>query len=357
MYIKNAFYRAGVVSASALMALSVCAPALTASANHRRPVSHKRTVRKHKLTRRQRRTLRRDNSLIKQINRKINQDEGQLYAMNARALNKNLRKHGYVPEQREAILGVVANQTGFTFQNNSSKHHFGYFGFTDLNARGLTKYAHSHRTNKYNINTQLNYMDHINHRNFNGEDGTPVQLYQSLAKNYLRQGVVASKFHSASLIKRASNKADMHMSRNDIREIQTEREITVAEHHLGMPYSVFSRGKGARLIANGAKVRRDVGTDNSGFVYGALKYAGFKTPRQVFTTMNMSKYLRTVPAKKAKHGDVIYNHEHSAILMQDYKGGNTRIVEEGGAKSHSNISTISRAFGSHASFTVGRPED
>lgn len=359
MYIKNMLYKAGTVSASALMALSVCAPALTASANHRRPVSHKRTVRKHKLTRKEKRALRRDNALIKQINGKINQDESQLYKMNAKALNKNLRKHGYAPEQREAILGVVANQTGFTFQNSSSssKRSFGYFGFNEPYVKGLSKYARKHHESKYSIDVQLNYMSHTNKRNFNGEDGTPVQLYWSLAENYMHQGLVANKNRANSLIKRASREAGLHMSKNDIRDIQTNQEIVTAEQHLGMPYNMTSHNKGARAITNNTKAKKSAGTDAVGFVYGSLKYAGFKVPKRIFSTYNVHKYLSAESAKDAKRGDVVYSHDHIAILAQDYHGSKTRILEEGGAKQKSNISTIRNAFGSHAKLSFGIPEN
>lgn len=94
------------------------------------------------------------------------------------------------------------------------------------------------------------------------------------------------------------------------------------------------------------------GTDCSGFVWLALKKAGYKVPENMgwFTGSMASdargahKYLTEISEKNAKAGDIVIvnqgagagNNGHTAILLEDWKGKDTNILEQGGGDSKVN---------------------
>lgn len=104
-------------------------------------------------------------------------------------------------------------------------------------------------------------------------------------------------------------------------------------------------------------------TDCSGFVWLILKRAGYKVPSLVWSTPTMESdakgphhYLRQISSKNAKAGDIIVvnrgegsgQNGHTAFLLENYHGNNTKIIEEGGDSSYNrvNIRTIGYAFSS-----------
>ena len=103
-------------------------------------------------------------------------------------------------------------------------------------------------------------------------------------------------------------------------------------------------------------------TDCSGFVWLVLKRAGYKVPASTWATPFMEsdarhghKYLKQISSKSAGPGDIIIVNQgggggqsgHTALLLEKYKGGSTKIIEEGGDSSYDrvNIRTINYAFG------------
>jgi len=102
------------------------------------------------------------------------------------------------------------------------------------------------------------------------------------------------------------------------------------------------------------------GTDCSGFVWLALNKAGYNVPANMgWYTMTMAqdakgshKYLKEVKSSDAKAGDVVIvnvgsgvsNNGHTAILLEDWKGRSTKIIEQGGGGDKVNESTVANAF-------------
>ena len=92
-------------------------------------------------------------------------------------------------------------------------------------------------------------------------------------------------------------------------------------------------------------------TDCSGFVWSVYKMAGYKVPEYMYTTMTMysdaygpGEYLELIPESQAKAGDAIVHDPggsgaypaHTGILMEDWRGPDTPIVQEGGGEGNVN---------------------
>lgn len=115
-------------------------------------------------------------------------------------------------------------------------------------------------------------------------------------------------------------------------------------------------------------------TDCSGFVWLAMKRAGYPVGNDAFSTPTMEadargphKYLKQISAKNAKPGDVIImnvgggsgQNGHTAIIAGKYKGYQTKIIEMGGTNNgHIHTSNIHDSFLSlipNARITWARP--
>lgn len=92
-------------------------------------------------------------------------------------------------------------------------------------------------------------------------------------------------------------------------------------------------------------------TDCSGFVWAVFKMAGYKVPEQMWATPFMQsdshgpqEYLELIPESEAKAGDAIVHEKdgtgafpsHTGILMEDWRGPETPIVQEGGVERNVN---------------------
>ena len=91
---------------------------------------------------------------------------------------------------------------------------------------------------------------------------------------------------------------------------------------------------------------KEGGTDCSGFVWLALYQAGYKVPKNMawFTGSMASdargahKYLKEINPNQAKAGDIVIvnqgigagNNGHTAILLENWNGKDTKIIQQGG---------------------------
>lgn len=109
---------------------------------------------------------------------------------------------------------------------------------------------------------------------------------------------------------------------------------------------------------------RSGGTDCSGFVWLVLNKAGYRVPGNMqWYTGSMTSdargahnWLQEITPEQSRAGDVIIynvgggagNNGHTAILLEQYHGNDTQIIEMGGDGRYSgvNISTMGYAFGS-----------
>lgn len=110
-------------------------------------------------------------------------------------------------------------------------------------------------------------------------------------------------------------------------------------------------------ISSISQVKRDGQTDCSGYVWLVLKLAGYSVPDQMWFTgsmndyMKQGKYLKEVDQSQAKAGTVIFTDgsgdDHAAILLEDYHGTGTKMINEGGAGGDGGVneSTIGDSFG------------
>ena len=146
--------------------------------------------------------------------------------------------------------------------------------------------------------------------------------------------------------------------------------VKEAEKWLGWFH--YSQPERMSLLSHWQHPETDMKTDCSGFVWFVLKRCHVKVPSQPWATPFMESdargsqtYLKQISRSEAGPGDIIIcnsgsgggNSGHTAILIQKWHGGNTKIIEMGGEPKaeyniHVNIHTIDYAFGSL--FTDGR---
>ena len=105
-------------------------------------------------------------------------------------------------------------------------------------------------------------------------------------------------------------------------------------------------------FGNWKKPNKNGTTDCSGFVWLAMKRAGYPVGNWPFTTKDMEndargthRYLKQIPASQARMGDVmivntgngLYQNGHAAIVDGPYEGLNTQIIQMGGDSSSQSV--------------------
>lgn len=143
----------------------------------------------------------------------------------------------------------------------------------------------------------------------------------------------------------------------------TSSVVSTAESLLG--YFTYSQPNRTDVSKSGSytsisslsQVKKDGQTDCSGYVWLVLKLAGYSVPDQMWFTgsmddyMKQGKYLKEVDQSQAKAGTVIFTDgsgdDHAAILLEDYHGSGTKMINEGGAGGDGGVneSTIADSFG------------
>lgn len=126
-------------------------------------------------------------------------------------------------------------------------------------------------------------------------------------------------------------------------------------------------------FGNWASPNRKGTTDCSGFVWLAMKQAGYNVSDKAFATPTMEsdarinhQYFTKISASKAKAGDVmivntgngLYSNGHAAILTGKYRGLATPIIQMGGNGNSVNYSTLGPSLGNTllgGRFTYARP--
>lgn len=138
--------------------------------------------------------------------------------------------------------------------------------------------------------------------------------------------------------------------------------VSVAKSLLG--YFTYQLIHGEAYIGSVANPDRNGVTDCSGYVWLVLAMCGYRVPANMqWYTGSMTSdargahnWFREINENEARAGDVvIYNvgggagaNGHTAILLENYRGNDTQIIQMGGDSRQSgvNISTIGYSFGS-----------
>lgn len=138
--------------------------------------------------------------------------------------------------------------------------------------------------------------------------------------------------------------------------------VDVAKSLLG--YFSYGQVHGISNIGSVDHPNKNGVTDCSGFVWLVLTKAGYNTPANMgWFTGSMAQdakgphqWLKQIDPKDAKAGDVIICNQgsgagdagHTAILEENWHGGDTKIIEEGGTGGSGGVNeaNVSQAFGS-----------
>lgn len=116
---------------------------------------------------------------------------------------------------------------------------------------------------------------------------------------------------------------------------------------------VAKSGKSLNSLKSVDDVKKSGQTDCSGFVWLVLKLAGYKVPSDMgWYTGSMAAdargarhWLKEVDAKDAKAGDVVIVNQgggagsagHTAILMENWHGNSTKVIEMGGLYTETHV--------------------
>lgn len=138
--------------------------------------------------------------------------------------------------------------------------------------------------------------------------------------------------------------------------------VSVAKSLLG--YFTYDQVHGEHFIGSVANPDRNGRTDCSGYVWLVLAMCGYRVPaNMLWYTGSMRddargshNWLREIGENEARAGDVVIynvgggagNAGHTAILLENYRGNDTQIIQMGGDSRYSgvNASTIGYSFGS-----------
>lgn len=138
--------------------------------------------------------------------------------------------------------------------------------------------------------------------------------------------------------------------------------VSVAKSLLG--YFIYDQVHGEHFIGSVANPDRNGRTDCSGYVWLVLAMCGYRVPaNMLWYTGSMRddargahNWLTEIGENEARAGDIVIynvgggagNAGHTAILLENYRGNDTQIIQMGGDSRYSgvNASTIGYSFGS-----------
>lgn len=138
--------------------------------------------------------------------------------------------------------------------------------------------------------------------------------------------------------------------------------VSVAKSLLG--YFIYDQVHGEHYIGSVANPDRNGRTDCSGYVWLVLAMCGYRVPANMLwytgsmrdDARSSHNWLREISENEARAGDVVIynvgggagNAGHTAILLENYRGNDTQIIQMGGDSRYSgvNASTIGYSFGS-----------
>lgn len=109
----------------------------------------------------------------------------------------------------------------------------------------------------------------------------------------------------------------------------------------------FAKSGAYNKVSKLSDVDKNGNADCSSYVWLVLKLAGYNVPDQCWYTPSMEsdakgdhKYLKEIDEKNAKAGDIVIvnkaggngSNGHTAILLEDWHGTDTRVINEGGSQ-------------------------
>lgn len=114
----------------------------------------------------------------------------------------------------------------------------------------------------------------------------------------------------------------------------------------------FAKSGAYNKVSKLSDVDKNGNADCSSYVWLVLKLAGYNVPDQCWNTPAMEsdakgdhKYLKEIDEKQAKAGDIVIvnknggdgSNGHTAILLEDWHGTDTRVINEGGSQPNGSV--------------------
>lgn len=114
----------------------------------------------------------------------------------------------------------------------------------------------------------------------------------------------------------------------------------------------FAKSGDYKKVSKLSDIDKNGNADCSSFVWLVLKLAGYNVPDDCWYTKSMEedakgsqKYLKAIDESQAKAGDIVIvntgdgsgSNGHTAILLEDWHGTDTRVINEGGSQSNGSV--------------------
>lgn len=298
------------------------------------------------------------------------------------------KKYGTTPQAAAGILGTMQLESQLNPKSvNPSSGATGLAQWLGDRLTSLQALANKQNKDVTNLGLQLDYLDQelngsysssktiFKDTSVHGAAKDWLMIFEGMSKNpeqwYLPQRYAyadhwysvlgASDPVSSESIDTASQGEvdELACSSDSSSEASDSGVVKAAESMKGWFYYVQSHPS-SDLGSDLKHPSKSGGTDCSGFVWLALNKAGYNVPANMgWYTMTMAqdakgshKYLKEVKSSDAKAGDVVIvnvgsgvsNNGHTAILLEDWKGRSTKIIEQGGGGDKVNESTVANAF-------------
>lgn len=312
-----------------------------------------------------------------------------------------LEKYHASPQAAAGILGVLQLESRLDpTAINPSSGAIGIAQWLGSRKTKLVEFAKQNQQPTTNLGLQLSYLDHEVQSNYQttkeifsmtqthkaayrwlmvyeGMSRNPEQWYLSQRYAYADHWYAILNTHDP-ISKNALENANQgsfidQLSCSSEASSASQDIVKVAKSMKGWFYYI-QKHPSADLGSDLSRPNRSGGTDCSGFVWLVLDQAGYRTPTNMgWYTATMAQdarssqlWLKKLDKNNAQAGDLVIvnqgtgagNNGHTAILLENWHGQSTKIIEEGGIASHVNESTFGVAFSSllkNGAFTLARP--
>lgn len=292
---------------------------------------------------------------------------------NAKNIYKHWKeKYNATPQGAAGVLGALQLESKLDPKSvNSSSGATGLCQWLGNRLTALTQLAKSEGKSPTNLGAQLDYLDQelggsykqyqkcLKEKDvhqatkdwtlgFEGLKNNPEQWYLSQRQGYADHWfsiIGTNDPASKSTMDNASEGEQLELGCDNDPSFDSDNNIVkTAEHFKGWFY--YSQTHPSSDLGDLNNPNKKGGTDCSGFVWLVLNKAGYKVPANMgWYTATMAndargdhKWLEEISKSEAKAGDIVIVNQgagggsngHTAILLENWKGNDTKVIEEGG---------------------------
>lgn len=289
------------------------------------------------------------------------------------------KKYNATPQGAAGVLGALQFESQLNPKSvNSNSGATGLCQWLGDRLTALTQLAKKENKSPTNLGVQLDYLDQelggsykqyqkILKMNdvheatkqwtlgFEGLKNNPEQWYLQQRQSYADHwySVIGTNDPaSKNAMENASNGEQVALGCDNDPSFTGGNDIVkTAEHYKGWFY--YNQTHPSKDLGDLNNPNKSGGTDCSGFVWLVLNKAGYKVPANMgWYTATMAsdangahKWLKSISSSQAKAGDIVIVNQgngggsngHTAILLENWHGNSTKVIEEGGRTDRSSV--------------------